>query len=267
MANEGMQRQWNNPQFLQVWKGIEPGMAKLTTPLFDTLDPQPGERLLDVGCGGGLTTIEGALAVGTAGSVTGADISEELLELARSRAAEASVKNAAFVKADVQFDAMPGGPFDAAYSRLGVMFFSDFVAAFSNLRSHVKPGGRLVFICFQDHQANQWYGGEIIARHAPPRPPSRFPMPSPFALGEESATREFLSEAGFTGIEFKPFSAVEIGPIPDTPASVSMLAGLGAPPETLAIATKELKANEQRFVKNGEFVKDQNFWIVSARNP
>ncbi|MGB4861874.1 MAG: class I SAM-dependent methyltransferase [Tepidiformaceae bacterium] len=267
VTNESMQRQWNNPQFLQFWKGLEPGMVTLMAPLFEALDVKSGERILDVGCGGGLTTLEAAAATGPAGHVTGADISDDLLELARSRAAQSGLSNVDFAKVDAQSDDLPGGPFDAAMSRLGVMFFADFVAAFANIRRHIKPGGRLAFVCLQDTTANPWFGGHVVAKYAPPRPPSRFPAPSPFALGAEPLTREFLSEAGFRDIRFTDFTDIDISPVPEVPAAVSLLAGMGVQPDALAKAAEELRAIDLQFLKDGHLVVDRKHWVVTARNP
>ncbi|MBK9611921.1 methyltransferase domain-containing protein [Candidatus Amarobacter glycogenicus] len=264
MVNEGMQRQWNSPEFLNMWRGLEPTVSGLTAPLMAALQPKPGERVLDVGCGGGLPTLEVAAAVGPTGSATGADISEDLLELARSRAAESGLRNATFVNADVQVDRVPGAPFDAVFSRLGVMFFSDFVESFSNIGRHMKPGGRLVFVCFQSATANPWFGANILAKYAPPRPPSRFPPPTPLALGEEALTREFLAEAGFRGVSFEAFDDPMDAPFTGEPMSGGMLAPMGLAPDVRAKAMQELLANDQRFVEADRVKTIRKMWIVRA---
>jgi SAM-dependent methyltransferase len=267
MANEAVQRQWNSSQFLRGWRGLEPTFADLTGELIGSLQPQAGERILDVGCGGGLSTIEVAGRVGPGGQVTGADISAELLDLARARAGEAGVSNADFVLADVQVDRIPGGPFDAAMSRLGVMFFADFVAAFANIRAHLRPGGRIAFAVFQGHDANPWFGLEIVERYAPPRPDTRFPRPTPLALGVEADTRKWLTDAGFDGIAFRPFTQVQQGPVPETPNGAGLLTGMGASPDDVALAAAELRANDQRFVRDGVLVTERRHWLITARNP
>ena len=117
--------------------------SEATTPLLDQLAPTAGERLLEVGSGAGRTAIVAARLVGDDGSVVGADFSAQLVDYSRREAATASIANVSFVVADVQHEAIPGGPFDAAYSQFGVMFFEDPVAAFANVRAHVATGGRL----------------------------------------------------------------------------------------------------------------------------
>ena len=102
MVNEAMQKQWNAPRTMRLWRVLESTVAGLTAPLLDKLQPTPGERMMDVGCGGGISTIAVAKAVGPSGHVVGADISEELLALSRERAADAQMTNVTFVNADVQ---------------------------------------------------------------------------------------------------------------------------------------------------------------------
>ena len=122
-----------------------------------------GERVLDVGCGGGRTSLAAGEAVGMAGYVVGADISEPLRALADRRAQEAGAKNVSFRQVDMQTDTVPGGPFDVALSQFGVMFFDEPVTAFGNIRAHLKPGGRLAFAC--------WQTGERIRGSSPRRSP------------------------------------------------------------------------------------------------
>ncbi|MCR5880984.1 class I SAM-dependent methyltransferase [Phenylobacterium sp. J367] len=110
------------------------------------LAPSAGERLLDIGCGAGETTIELAERVQPGGAVVGLDISRPLLEAARARAAPSGVE---FIEADAQTHAFPPGSFDGVFSRFGVMFFADPVAAFTNIRRALKSGGRLAFVCWR----------------------------------------------------------------------------------------------------------------------
>jgi ubiquinone/menaquinone biosynthesis C-methylase UbiE len=92
--------------------------------------------------------LELARRVGTGGHVLGIDISTPMLNLARQRATEAGYSQTALVQADMSTYGFPSQAFDLAFSRFGVMFFADPVAAFANLRAALKPSGRLVFVCF-----------------------------------------------------------------------------------------------------------------------
>ena len=115
------------------------------------LKPLPGERILDVGCGAGQTSLALAEAVGPQGEVVGADLSGPLLKIARGRAAGLPVR---FQLADAQTSDFGGAPFDAVYSRFGVMFFEGPAVAFANLKKALKPGGRLAFVCWRPFDEN-----------------------------------------------------------------------------------------------------------------
>jgi SAM-dependent methyltransferase len=266
MPNESQQRQWNNPGWIENWKSLEPSIAGLTTPLLEALAPAAGERVLDIGCGGGLTTLAIAQAVGADGTSTGLDISEPLLALATGRAKEAGIPNTSFVHGDAQVAAIPGGPFDAATSRLGVMFFEDPPAAFANIRRHLKPAGRLVFVCFQSPGSNGWFPSTVLAKYTPERPQTGFPPPTPFALGDREFTTKILDKAGFSEIELRGFTGTYDEPV-DTRAGIGMLAGLQLPPDVMEQATKDMMAFYASISTNGRDQLPRNYWIVSARNP
>src|SRR5919202_367006 len=146
------------------------------------LAPRPGEHVLDVGCGSGQTTLQLADAVGPDGRVVGVDVSSQLLAAARRRPRPANV---AFEQADAQTYAFER-PFDAIYSRFGVMFFADPVAAFANLRRALKPGGRMAFVCWREEAANPMMTVPMAAaaKHLPPLPPPAQDAhaPGPFAF-------------------------------------------------------------------------------------
>lgn len=168
------------------------------------LAPKPGERLLDVGCGCGATSLALAHVVGPQGAVTGLDISAPMLARARARAAEAGLSNVRFEEADAQTEQFAPGTYDGIFSRFGVMFFSDPAAAFANMRRGLKPGGRLAFVCWRAMAENPFMVLPMMAAmpHLPPTPPPAPGAPGPFAFADEDHVRGVLTDAGFHGIAF-----------------------------------------------------------------
>ena len=169
------------------------------------LDLRPGQRVLDIGCGSGGTTVRLAALVGPEGEAVGVDIAPSLVAAAQRRAAEAGATNVRFLTADVQTaDLGEPGSFDAAFSRFGVMFFSDPVAAFSRIHRLLRPGGTLAFSCWQDLFSNEWMfipGAAVVAVTGvlPPMPgPGE---PGPFSLAEAGRVDEVLAAAGFREID------------------------------------------------------------------
>jgi ubiquinone/menaquinone biosynthesis C-methylase UbiE len=176
---------------------------------------QSGETVLDIGCGGGGTSLAAGLRVQPGGSVVGVDISQELLTLARQRAVDTDVGNVAFRLADMQVERL-GDTFDVAISQFGVMFFDEPSAAFASIRSHLRPGGRLVFACWQSVDLNPWHTSRVLRPFVPAVAvpgPGKSPT-SPFALGDPEETTDILDRAGFTEVAFSGFQITV-----DAPAS------------------------------------------------
>jgi SAM-dependent methyltransferase len=201
-TNAAERRRWNDEQWVGVWPKREPMTDTITPFLLDALVLKPGERVLDVGSGGGRTTIAAARVVAPAGTATGADISVALTDLAAQRAAEAGVDNVSFCVADVQQDTVAGAPFDVVMSQFGVMFFDEPDAAFANIHSLLAPEGRIAFSCWQPIERNPWFPGVALAGLVPPPPP---PEPGksptdPFALGDHQRTEKLLQSAGFANV-------------------------------------------------------------------
>jgi SAM-dependent methyltransferase len=206
-ANESQRQHWNDDIRLLAWRHREPLTAAVTTTLLEHVDPREGERVLDVGTGGGRSAIVVARRVGPGGAAVGADISMPLVALARQRAAADGVTNARFVVADVQTATLDEGAFDAAMSQFGVMFFDESVTAFANIRAHVRVGGRLVFICWQALADNPWFLATALQPFCPPAPS---PEPGknatgPFALADPDYTTGILANAGWSAIERTPY--------------------------------------------------------------
>ena len=173
----------------------------------EALAPAAGERIVDVGCGSGQTSLALGQAVGRSGAVMGLDVSRPLLDLARRRAAESGAANVTFAEADVQTYAFAPTTFDAVFSRFGVMFFADPPAAFANIRRALKPGGRLAFVCWRTPAENIFMTLPYTAAAAqlPPAPPSEPGAPGPFAFADPARVRHILSSAGFRDIELAQY--------------------------------------------------------------
>ena len=123
------------------YERMDRAVADLTTALLDMAAPQPGEHVLDIGCGSGTTVLELAARVGPGGHVLGADISNQSAARARQRIADAGSRHVEVIVADVSCHAFAPNTFDLVFSRFGVMFFSDPQAAFANVRRAMKAGG------------------------------------------------------------------------------------------------------------------------------
>ncbi|WP_318771128.1 class I SAM-dependent methyltransferase [Thermaurantiacus sp.] len=163
------------------------------------LGPTPGERILDVGCGCGATSIALARRVVPGGEVVGVDVSEPMLAVARRRGA--GVPGLSFQEGDASAMAF-GSPFDAIFSRFGVMFFARPVEAFAHLRQGLKPDGRMAFVCWQGLERNDWMRRPLEAAlpHLPPPAPPDPQAPGPFALADPDRLGAILRQAGFRSI-------------------------------------------------------------------
>ena len=161
---------------------------------------QPGERVLDIGCGAGASCLALAREVGPEGRVIGLDISEPLLALARERAA--GTPNVELQLGDAQTDA-PGRDFDVVTSRFGVMFFDDPVAAFANIATLMRPGGRMIFAAWARQEDNPWFRLplEAAVERLGPAPAAGDPDgPGPMAFRDIDRVTGLLRQAGLADV-------------------------------------------------------------------
>ena len=208
-ANAAMRRYWNEvagPRWVQRQAMQEARNVEMLEQLLEAAAPTPGERVLDIGFGTGVTTVPFAEAVGPTGHVTGVDISRPMLEAAQRRIAEHSLGNVDLLLADAQVHPFAPGSFDLVTSRLGVMFFADPTAAFRNLLGALKPGGRLVIAVWAPIAENTHWKipFEIAVRHLgepAPQPPH---APGPHAFGDRAYLRGILEAAGYAAILIEP---------------------------------------------------------------
>ncbi len=199
-ANVAESTRWNDDAWTKAWPKREVLTDSVTPLLLEAVGLVPGERVLDIGCGGGKATMAACQQVQPGGSVVGADISEPLLALAGRRAE--GMDGIAWRRADMQTDHLAEDPFDAAMSQFGVMFFDEPITAFANIGGHLRRGGRLTFACWQAVDRNPWFVGPALAPFvaAPPSPAPGKSVTGPFALGDPSLVQQVLREAGFSGV-------------------------------------------------------------------
>ena len=229
--------------------------------------------VLDVGCGCGETTLEIAGAVNR---VIGVDASAMLLEIARQTAAAKGIGNVRFEQGDGQVWRTPE-PVDVLFSRFGVMFFADPLAAFTNLRRSLKPGGRLAFACWRQPKENLWLAlpMQSTAHLLPPLPPSDPHAPGPFAFADRDRLAGILKGAGFTDVSIEPLDLRTGGDSLEESVFLSLRVGqlggalreLGASVELKRAVEATLHEALKPYVEDGVVKLPAAAWIVSGRNP
>jgi SAM-dependent methyltransferase len=200
---------WNGPmgeRWTRQQAAIDRAFAAFTARLLEVASPRPAERVLDVGCGCGVTTLAAADAVGPAGAVLGVDISAPMLARARERAL--GRRNVELLEDDASTHAFEPS-FDVVLSRFGVMFFRDPTAAFANLRTALRPGGRVAVIVWRPMAENEWaeLPREAAIRHVPAEAPLGPDEPGPFSFGDAARIERVLGGAGFTDLVITRFDA------------------------------------------------------------
>jgi SAM-dependent methyltransferase len=231
-----------------------------------------GESVLDVGCGAGTTTVALAGSVGARGQVVGVDVSAPLLAVARRRAA--GMANVMFVQADAQTTAPPGAPFDAVFSRFGLMFFDQPEVAFANLHRATSPGGRLVFVCWQDAFANAWFLAPMMAVMGVPGldlpPPPGPEDPGPFAFADPERVTRILVAGGWRGAELRSYTDEVVDDL-DRRVEFSLRQGPaarameGAAVEIREAATTRVRDAFAAHTTDGRVRLGRAAWIVTAR--
>ena len=272
--------EWNGA-LGQRWVAMQQELDRIVVPFGDAAlkaaAPQPGERVIDIGCGCGGTSIEIARIVGATGSVLGIDVSQPMLEVARSHAALANCAHLAFCDGDASEARLPAN-IDLLFSRFGVMFFGQPSPAFSHLRRSLRTGGRCVFVCWRTPRDNAWAMTPLSAARkamgvapAPPDPDA----PGPFAFADEERLRAVLSTAGFDDIDVQRFdAAIALGATPRSAAeSVAQIGPVSrlvreVGVEHLPIIVDAVeRALAPLAEPDGHVSLNGSTWIVSAMNP
>lgn len=275
MANDEEIEYWNAAAG-ERWSAFQQNIDRAFAPLgaagFAKAAPQPGEAVLDVGCGCGASSIDLAQAIGASGVLTGVDVSQPMLAVARQRADALHLANAQFTLADASAHAFGAESFDLVYSRFGVMFFDDPAAAFTNIRRSVRAGGRLVFVCWRELATNPWFTVPMnaVKPHVPAQPRVDPNEPGPLAFADPNRVRGILESAGFSNVAFDAFDAqLPFGSIAEASELVTKIGPTsrlieGANADEFAIAKVALDDAMRAHAVQGQVALGAGVWIVSA---
>ena len=261
---------------VRVWLEIREPLERQLEPLgqaaMAAIQPLPGERVLDIGCGIGGTPLVLARAVGSSGQVVGVDLLQAAIDVARRD--PGPPRNVTFLCGDVQSYPFQIGSFDAAFSRFGVMFFADPVAAFSNIRRALRSGGRLGFVCWRGLNENEL--DELPLRAASSCLPAALIADAGtsgwLSFSDRESIREILVSAGFADVKIAPHDEqVECGSFQATVDVCSRVGALGKilrdHPELRSEAVPALElALRPLDGPNGPTLHAAT-WVVTARAP
>jgi SAM-dependent methyltransferase len=200
---------WNGPLF-DIWHDFQAVVVSNARAHGDAAladhRPERGDRVLDIGCGLGDSTVQLARLAGPGGHAHGVDVAERMIAGAREDAERASVENVSYEVADVQV-ARFADTYDYAFARFGTMFFANPVAALRNVRQALRPGGRLNIVVWRRKLDNEWlHRAETVVARFLDRPEEYDEPtcgPGPFSMANADTVTEILQHAGFEAIALK----------------------------------------------------------------
>ena len=195
-CNSGIGQKW-----VKEDNALNERFAILTKEFFARANINKNEKVLDIGCGGGITSFEASKLVGKDGYVLGADISEILLDLAKKN--YSNIENLEFKYCDVQNYKFKKNIFSKVISRFGVMFFENPIVAFKNIYNSIQDGGSLHFVCWTNVLENEFFtaAANIIIKHLNKEFPQVTRAPGPFAFSEKKYVKQILNASGFKNIK------------------------------------------------------------------
>jgi ubiquinone/menaquinone biosynthesis C-methylase UbiE len=267
---------WNGPGG-QHWTERQQTQDILLAPVSDILidraRAKAGERIVDVGCGCGASTVAFAQGVGPSGYVFGIDVSAPMLAHARQIAPAGMPVD--FVLADATVYPFDPASFDLMVSRFGVMFFAEPAISFANMRRALRPSGRLTFACWREPRDNPWLmlPLQAVYQHVPKLPQLGPDDPGPFSFASEQRVRRILSEAGFSGIEMERCDlSLDVAVGRGLDAAVETALGIGPasralegqPPDLRAAAANSIREALTPFTRGQAVPLAASIWIVTA---
>jgi SAM-dependent methyltransferase len=267
-------RLWNGPAG-QAWIAAQEALDALFAPLekrlVEAVVAGSKRRVLDIGCGTGVTTLAVARQLGAKGRAVGVDISEPMLATARARAQRDNVP-ATFICADAQTHAFEPASFDMFISRFGVMFFDDPVRAFANLRRAATRDAELGLIVWRGPAENPFMttAERAAAPLLPNMPPRRPNAPGQFAFADAERVRRILEEGGWSGVDLQPLDVECVLAEKALKLYVTRLGPVGmmlqnADEATRARVTEVVLAAFEPYVRGTEVRFTAACWMVSAR--
>ena len=206
-GNERQAEFWNGSAgntWAELQERLDRMLEPLTLPALKAAAVKKGERVIDVGCGCGSTTIA---LVERGASAWGIDLSAPMLERAKERTR--NTKNIAFSQMDAAL-ANYSPDHHLLFSRFGVMFFDDPYATFTRLRDSLVEDGRLTFLCWQKASDNPWMStaGYAVRSHFPDdKVDSNEREPGPFAFADPDYVTDILTTSGYVSIEIESVQA------------------------------------------------------------
>jgi len=255
---------------------FEEMIAPIGEALLSRATYQKGETVIDLGCGGGATTVAIAQSVAPTGKVIGVDISPDLVAAARERAAKRGATNISFTCADAATVALADAPYDRLFSRFGSMFFEEPIRAFAHLHGLLRKGGRIDLAVWGPPRDNQWIMEMMgVVRNHIDVPPAVPRVPGPFAFEDLAYLGEIMDSSGFSDMDVVAYDGLQpVGGRGATPeqavafAFASMAVGRLLNDKSDAIreaASRDLKKVFARHHIEGEGVMMQGkAWLVSA---
>jgi SAM-dependent methyltransferase len=275
---------WNGPLF-EVWIKyrhlVADGLREHGERALEANPPREGDRVLDIGCGLGDTTLRLAELVGPAGRAHGVDVAERMIDTAIEEAAELGAENVSYEACDVETTKFDQS-FDYAFSRMGTMFFANPVVALRSVREALAPAGLLNMVVWRRKDDNEFMRrAELVVDEYLEEPEeSEAPRcgPGPFSMANADTVTDILIHAGYEDIRLaRQDLPYRIGN--DLEEAVAFNMDLGPAAEVLRmwghrvddirpkIAADLREALGDFVVDGGAVVAPASTWAVTARAP